>query len=164
MAPDHYRCRPAGEHDPARQGALINSVTAPHRRDLDSRGRRSPISGAREGHSSIFSPALSPPLDRNDSPSPRSTSATSNPPFKVEHLGLRAEPEPQQKVRPQQSDVMAGGTIDLDEIASPEILDPRQVEGLHIRGSVPAMFYAGSRVSSNADRGAPILSLNTFSF
>jgi hypothetical protein len=26
---------------------------------------------------------------------------------------------------------MAGSTIDLDEIASPEILDPRQVEGLH---------------------------------
>jgi hypothetical protein len=26
---------------------------------------------------------------------------------------------------------MAGGTIDLDEIAMPEILDPRQVKGLH---------------------------------
>jgi hypothetical protein len=27
--------------------------------------------------------------------------------------------------------MMAGGTIDLDEIATPEILDPRQVKGLH---------------------------------
>ena len=26
---------------------------------------------------------------------------------------------------------MAGGAIDLDEIATPEILEPRQVEGLH---------------------------------
>jgi hypothetical protein len=26
---------------------------------------------------------------------------------------------------------MAGGTIDLDEIAPPKILDPRQVKGLH---------------------------------
>jgi hypothetical protein len=42
---------------------------------------------------------------------------------------LTAEPEPQQKIRPKQRDVMAGGTIDLDEIASPEIVDPRQIEG-----------------------------------
>jgi hypothetical protein len=27
--------------------------------------------------------------------------------------------------------MMAGGAIDLDEIATPEILDPRQVKGLH---------------------------------
>jgi hypothetical protein len=27
--------------------------------------------------------------------------------------------------------MMAGGTIDLAEIAMPEILDPRQVKGLH---------------------------------
>ncbi len=26
---------------------------------------------------------------------------------------------------------MAGGTIDLDEVAMPEVLDPRQVKGLH---------------------------------
>jgi hypothetical protein len=26
---------------------------------------------------------------------------------------------------------MAAGAIDLDEIATPEVLDPRQVEGLH---------------------------------
>jgi hypothetical protein len=36
---------------------------------------------------------------------------------------LRAQSEPQQKFRRQQRDVMAGGTIDLDEIAMPEILD-----------------------------------------
>jgi hypothetical protein len=38
---------------------------------------------------------------------------------------LRAQPEPQQKCRRQQRYMMAGGTIDLDEIAMPEILDPR---------------------------------------
>jgi hypothetical protein len=38
---------------------------------------------------------------------------------------MRAEPERLQKVRPQQGDVMAGSTIDLDETATPEILDPR---------------------------------------
>ena len=27
--------------------------------------------------------------------------------------------------------MMAGGTIDLDEIATPEVFDPRQVKGLH---------------------------------
>jgi hypothetical protein len=32
---------------------------------------------------------------------------------------------------------MAGGAIDLDEIATPEILDPRQVEGLHSRSLFP---------------------------
>jgi hypothetical protein len=44
---------------------------------------------------------------------------------------LRAELEPQQKLRRKQRNVMAGGTIDLDEIATPEVLDPRQVKGLH---------------------------------
>jgi hypothetical protein len=39
---------------------------------------------------------------------------------------MRAEPKPQQKFRRQQHNMMAGGTIDLDEIAMPEILDPRQ--------------------------------------
>jgi hypothetical protein len=78
---------------------------------------------------SIFSPTQAPPLDRHHRPSPRSTTATSNPSFEIEHLSLRAEPEPQQEVRPQQGDVMAGSTIDLDEIASPKILDPRQVQG-----------------------------------
>jgi hypothetical protein len=34
---------------------------------------------------------------------------------------------------------MAGGAIDPEEIATPEILDPRQVDGLHF-GLVPGMF------------------------
>jgi hypothetical protein len=55
-----------------------------------------------------------------------------------DHLG--AEPKPQQEVRCQQRKAMAGGTIDLDEIATPEILNPRQVEGLHSVVSVPGMF------------------------
>jgi hypothetical protein len=51
------------------------------------------------------------------------------------HLG--AEPEPQQKVRCRRRDVMAGGAIDLDEIATSEIVDPCQVQGRHHRGLVP---------------------------
>ena len=39
---------------------------------------------------------------------------------------LGAEPEPQQEVRRQQRDVMAGGTIDPDEIATPKILRAKQ--------------------------------------
>jgi hypothetical protein len=42
--------------------------------------------------------------------------------LEVEHLGFRAEPEPQQKFWRQQRNVMTGGTIDLDEIAPPKIL------------------------------------------
>jgi hypothetical protein len=49
--------------------------------------------------------------------------------LEVEHLGPRVEPEPKQKLRRRQRDVMTGGTIDLDQIAMPEILDPRPVEG-----------------------------------
>jgi hypothetical protein len=45
--------------------------------------------------------------------------------LEVEHLGPRVAPEPQQKFRRQQRDMMASGTIDLDQIAMPEILDPR---------------------------------------
>jgi hypothetical protein len=37
----------------------------------------------------------------------------------------------------EQSDMMAGSAIDLNEIASPQILDPCQVEGLHSGVSVP---------------------------
>jgi hypothetical protein len=70
-----------------------------------------------------------PPLDRHDGSSPRSASAASK--RQLAHLGLRAQPEPYQKLRRQQRHVRAGGAIDLDEIATPEILDPRQVKGLH---------------------------------
>jgi hypothetical protein len=40
---------------------------------------------------------------------------------------VTAEPEPQQEVRCQQRDVLAGGAIDLDEIAPPKILDPYKI-------------------------------------
>jgi hypothetical protein len=45
-----------------------------------------------------------------------------------------AKPEPAGNVRQ-----YAGGAIDLDEIATPEILDPREVKGPH-SGYVPGMF------------------------
>jgi len=50
-----------------------------------------------------------------------------------------AQPEPQQEVPRQQCYVMAGGTIDLHEVAAPEILNPRQIQGLH-SGFVPGVF------------------------
>jgi len=42
--------------------------------------------------------------------------ATPEPPFQVENLGRRAQSDPQQRLRRQQSDVVAGGAIDLDEV------------------------------------------------
>ena len=69
--------------------------------------------------------ALTSPLDRNDGSPPRSASAAADPARDIKHLDPRAEPELHQKVRHQQRDMMAGGAIDLDEIATPEILDPR---------------------------------------
>jgi hypothetical protein len=69
----------------------------------------------------------------------------SDAPFEVENLCAAAEPEPQ---------LMAAGAIDLDEVASPEILDPCQVHGLHhARSRVPEMscrtseFLAASTAS-----------------
>jgi len=40
----------------------------------------------------------------------------------VVHLGLRAKPEPQGKVRREHRHMLAGGASDLDEIALPQIL------------------------------------------
>jgi hypothetical protein len=77
----------------------------------------------------LSAPAL--PLHRHDSASPRSAPATPNAPFEIENLGVGAEPEPQQKLRRQPRDVVAGRTIDLDEITTPQILNPRQIQGLH---------------------------------
>jgi hypothetical protein len=57
--------------------------------------------------------------------------------LEVEHLGLRAQPEPYQELGRQQRNVMAGSTIDLDEIAMPEILDPRQIQGAAFRFPFP---------------------------
>ncbi len=42
---------------------------------------------------------------------------------------MRALSDPQEGVRRQQRDVLTGGAIDLDEVAPPEILDPRCLEG-----------------------------------
>jgi hypothetical protein len=59
----------------------------------------------------------------------RSTAATLTRIARSEHLGRRAQSELQQGRRREQRDVMAGGAIDLDEVAAPEILDPRQIRG-----------------------------------
>ena len=67
-----------------------------------------------------------------------------------DHLG--AEPEPQQEVRCEQRDVMAGGAIDLHDIAAPEILDPCQVKGRR-RGCQAAVDL--SRSLSVARNGHP---------
>ena len=49
----------------------------------------------------------------------------------VEDFAEGRGPELQQDRWRDQRDVMAGGAIDLDEIAPPEILGARQMEGLH---------------------------------
>jgi hypothetical protein len=66
-----------------------------------------------------------PSLDRNDGSSPRSAPAAPDAPFEIENLRAGAEHEPQQGIRPQQGDAMAGGAIDLHDIAAPEVFDPR---------------------------------------
>jgi hypothetical protein len=38
------------------------------------------------------------------------------PPFEVENLGRGAQPDPQQRLRRDQRDVVAGGAIDFDEV------------------------------------------------
>jgi hypothetical protein len=40
---------------------------------------------------------------------------------------VRVEPEAKEEVRREHRDMMAGGAIDLHEVALPEILDPRQI-------------------------------------
>jgi hypothetical protein len=50
-----------------------------------------------------------PPLDQNDRPTPASASAAPEPPFEDQHLRRGAEPEPQQGLRRQQRDLVAGG-------------------------------------------------------
>ena len=71
---------------------------------------------------------LAPPPDRDDGPRPCSAPSAPDPPLEVEHLGSGAQPEPEQKVGREQRDMMTAGTIDLDEIATPEIFDPRRVK------------------------------------
>jgi hypothetical protein len=121
-----------------------------------SAGNRSPhgegaLAGARGKRGS---PALAPPLDRHDRPSPRPASAAPDAPLEVERLNVRAKPEPKKKLGRQQRDVMAGGAIDLHAIALPEILDLRQVQrqysGLRSRNvlRMPASLVNGDWPSS----------------
>jgi len=77
------------------------------------------------------SPALAPPLDRHDGPPFRSASAAPEAPLEIEHLGVRAKPEPKKELACQHRDVMAGGAIDLDELALPEVPDSGQVQRQH---------------------------------
>jgi len=70
-------------------------------------------------------PALARRPDRDHGASPSSTPAAPNPLFEVEYLGLRAEPDLTKKLRAEQRNMMTAGTIDLHEVAPPEILDPR---------------------------------------
>jgi hypothetical protein len=89
--------------------------------------------------------ALPPPLDRNHGSPSLSTPTAPDPVLEVEHLGLGAKPEPQQKLRREQRDVVASRAIDLDEVALPEILNPRGVKGHHLCASVPGMFQESAR-------------------
>src|ERR1700674_380631 len=74
----------------------------------------------------LASRALPPPFHRNHRPPLPPAPAAPEPPFEIEYLGRGAQSAPQQGLRRQQRDMLAGGAIDLDEIARPEILDPRR--------------------------------------
>jgi hypothetical protein len=63
----------------------------------------------------------------NHRPTSLSAPPAPHPPFEIEHLGLRAEPEAEEERRREQRDMMTGGAIDLHEVALPEILDPHGV-------------------------------------
>ena len=56
--------------------------------------------------------------------------------------------QPQQRLRRQQRDMVAGGAIDLDEVTLPEILDPCRVERQHIS----AVFLKCSKQPHGAGR------------
>jgi hypothetical protein len=47
---------------------------------------------------------------------PRCASAAPDAQLDIKHLGLRTEPEPEQEVRREQRDVIAGGAIDLRDV------------------------------------------------
>jgi hypothetical protein len=111
-------------------------------------GAPSPRQGMGSDRECAGSPALPAPLDRNHSSSFLSAPSAPDPLFEVEHLGLGAEPEPQQKLWREQRHIMAGCTIDLHEVALPEVVDPRGVEGKHFAPSVPGLFYQSARAQS----------------
>jgi hypothetical protein len=76
-----------------------------------------------------------PPLDRDHRPPLPPAPAAPEPPFEIEDLRAGAQSGPQQSLRRQQRDVVAGG----DEVALPEILDPHQVQGTGAAFSLPPL-------------------------
>jgi hypothetical protein len=83
------------------------------------------------GTGPLLSGVLPPPLQRNHRPPLGSAPAAPEPVLEVENLRAEAQSDPEEGLRRQQRDVVAGGAIDLDEVALPEILDPRRVERQH---------------------------------
>ena len=75
--------------------------------------------------------ALPPPFHRHHRPPLLAAAAAAQPALQVENLRRGDQPRPQQRLRRQQSDVLAGAAIHLDEIARREILDARGVEREH---------------------------------
>jgi len=69
--------------------------------------------------------ALSPPPDRDDRPPFPPAAAAPEPHVEVENLCRGAEPDPQQRLWRQQRDLVADCAIDLDEVPSAEVLNPR---------------------------------------
>jgi hypothetical protein len=96
-----------------------------------------------------------PSFHRNHRP-PLPPPAAPRPSFEVENLGRRAEPYPNQSLRRQQRDVMAGGLVNFDEVALPEILDPRRVERQH--SPPPFMFLNCPRNPHGSWPGQPPIS------
>ena len=87
-------------------------------------------------------------VHRNHRPPLLPAPSAPEPPFEVENLGRGAQSGPEQRLRRQQRDMVAGGAIDLDEVTLPEILDPCRVERQHIS----AVFLKCSKQPHGAGR------------
>src|SRR5271163_1723992 len=110
---------------PARAGLWLVHRGLRHARSEGSEGAAGPAEV-----SLLTRPCPAPP-NRNDRP-PLPCAPGTGAVLEFENLGRGAQSAPQQSLRRQQRDVVAGGAIDLDQVAVPKILDPRRVKGEHI--------------------------------
>ncbi len=64
------------------------------------------------------------PTDRDGGATANAAPGTTDPFSQIKHLRMASEAEPRQELRRQQGGMLAGGAIDLHEIAGAEIPDP----------------------------------------
>jgi hypothetical protein len=101
---------------PSGRGTIERPFATPDRETWIGTFRSKPRKARPTSSYAPTSPKPAPPLP--------STLAAPKPRFEIENLRRGALPDPRQRLRRQQRDVMAGGTIDLDEVTLAEILDP----------------------------------------